>query len=88
MPKAIRLPANETEPTTAENITETAATAPRDVSPSAPWAWYSETAISAAAPPPRPFKSATSCGIAVICTRRAITAPIEPPTTAAITIHA
>src|SRR2546423_10714155 len=37
--------------------------------------------MSAAAPPPTPLKSATICGIAVIFTRRAATAPNAPPTT-------
>src|SRR2546423_7279139 len=36
--------------------------------------------MSAAAPPPTPLKSATICGIAVIFTRRAATAPNSPPT--------
>ena len=41
---------------------------------------YSTTAISAAAPPPTPLNSATSCGIAVILTRRAATSPTTEPT--------
>ena len=49
-----------------ENITETAITAPSLASPAAPATWYSEIAINAAAPPPRPFSNATNCGIAVI----------------------
>ena len=36
--------------------------------------------MSAAAPPPTPLKAATICGIAVICTRWAATAPITAPT--------
>ncbi len=39
----------------------------------------SASAMSAAAPPPTPLKSATICGIAVIFTRRAATAPKPPP---------
>ena len=39
--------------------------------------WNSASAISAAAPPPTPLNSATICGIAVIFTRRAPTAPID-----------
>ena len=39
----------------------------------------SASAISAAAPPPTPLNSATICGIAVIFTRRAATAPKAPP---------
>ncbi len=46
--------------------------------------WNSASATSAAAPPPTPLNSATICGIAVIFTRRAATAPktapIAPPT--------
>jgi hypothetical protein len=42
--------------------------------------WNSANAIRAAAPPPTPLKSATICGIAVIFTRRAATAPKLPPT--------
>ena len=43
--------------------------------------WNSASEINAAAPPPTPLKSATICGIAVIRTLRAATAPKEPPTT-------
>ena len=42
--------------------------------------WNSAVAISAAAPPPTPLKSATICGIAVICTARAERTPITVPT--------
>ena len=41
----------------------------------------SASETSAAAPPPTPLKSATICGIAVIFTRRAATAPKPPPIT-------
>ena len=41
--------------------------------------WNSASATSAAAPPPTPLNSATICGIAVIFTRRAATAPNAPP---------
>ena len=41
---------------------------------------------SAAAPPPTPLKSATICGIAVIFTLRAATAPKPPPITIATAI--
>ena len=41
--------------------------------------------MSAAAPPPTPLKSATICGIAVIRTFRAPTAPRPPPIAIAIT---
>jgi hypothetical protein len=43
--------------------------------------WNSASEIRAAAPPPTPLNSATICGIAVIFTRRAATAPNTPPTT-------
>ena len=48
--------------------------------------WSSASAIKAAAPPPTPLNSATICGIAVIFTRRAATAPKPPPMTIPITI--
>ncbi len=41
--------------------------------------WNSAIEIRAAAPPPTPLNSATICGIAVIFTRRAATAPKPPP---------
>ena len=43
----------------------------------------STDATSAAAPPPTPLNSATSCGIAVIRTCRAVGRPIAVPTTIA-----
>ena len=46
----------------------------------------SASAIKAAAPPPTPLNSATICGIAVICTLRAATAPKPPPISIAIAI--
>ena len=45
-------------------------------------------AISTAAMPTSEWKAATSSGICVICTRRAITAPIAPPTAMPATIIA
>src|SRR6266542_2440033 len=45
-------------------------------------------ATSAAAPPPTPLNSATSCGIAVIGTRRAAGTPTTAPTTIAATMAA
>ena len=41
--------------------------------------WNSAQETRAAAPPPTPLNSATICGIAVIFTRRAATAPKPPP---------
>ncbi len=49
--------------------------------------WNSASAIRATAPPPTPLKSATICGIAVIFTRRAPTAPTTAPIAIAIAIH-
>jgi hypothetical protein len=43
--------------------------------------WNSAREISAAAPPPTPLNSATICGIAVMRTLRAATAPKTPPIT-------
>ena len=43
----------------------------------------STSATSAAAPPPTPLNAATSCGICVICTRRAAITAITAPTTTA-----
>ena len=42
--------------------------------------WNSASEMSAAAPPPTPLKSATICGMAVMCTLRAAIAPNAPPT--------
>jgi hypothetical protein len=80
-PNATSEPANEIDPTTAENIVATpiladsASTGGTAVAAT----WYSDAAISAAAPPPTPLNSATICGIAVIRTRCAETAPIAVP---------
>ncbi len=49
--------------------------------------WNSASATSAAAPPPTPLNSATICGIAVIFTRRAATAPNVPPIAEPTTIR-
>jgi len=40
---------------------------------------YSAEATSAEAAPPKPFNKATICGMAVICTVRAKTAPMAEP---------
>jgi hypothetical protein len=55
---------------------------------SEPTTRYSTMAISPAAPPPTPLNSATSCGIAVIFTRRAATSPATEPTARTIRISA
>ena len=73
--KATRLPANDTEPITMlktlGNATANGGCDPCNRS--------SDTATTAAAPPPTPLKSATIWGMAVIFTRRAPTAPIGTP---------
>ena len=48
---------------------------------------YSTIATSAAAPPPTPLNSATSCGICVIWTLRAAGTPITSPIAIAPRIH-
>ena len=66
-------PENETAPT---SIVKTIARRTHGLS-----LWpSSSTATSAAAPPPTPLKPPTSCGIWVICTRRAIGTAIAEPT--------
>ncbi len=80
LPNATSEPANEIEPTIAENMIETAILASSDSTPASAATWYSEAAISAAAPPPTPLNSATICGIAVIFTRCAATTPMTVPT--------
>src|SRR2546429_2182801 len=50
-------------------------------------AWNSASATSAAAPPPTPLNSATICGIAVIFTARAATAPIGAEASITSRIH-
>ena len=80
-PNATSEPANEIDPTTAENMVATPILADSEPTPAVAATWYSEAAISAAAPPPTPLNSATICGIAVIRTRCAETAPIAPPIT-------
>ena len=52
-------PLNETQPTTTVNTVKITSA----VVASAPSAKYSTIATSAAAPPPTPLNSATSCGI-------------------------
>ena len=49
-------------------------------SPNAAGSWIAEIAISTAASPTSEWNAATSSGICVICTRRAMIAPMMPPT--------
>ena len=77
LPNVTNDPVSETPPISTVN-----ATTPR-VHGLSLWA-TSTSATSAAAPPPTPLKAATSCGICVICTRRAaMTAMTEPTAIAA-----
>src|SRR2546430_17212242 len=69
--KATRLPAKDTEPIT---MLKTLGKA-RANGGCEPCKSSSETATSAAAPPPTPLKRATICGMAVILTRRAPKGP-------------
>ena len=83
--KAIIEPANEIEPISAESTIATEMStfgAPG----SGRIRCSSASAINAAAPPPTPLNSATICGIAVIFTLRAATAPKPPPISIATAI--
>src|SRR4051812_6760053 len=71
-------PANEIEPISAERTVEMPRSTPT-LPAIAQTVWNSTSDTSAAAPPPTPLNSATICGIAVIFTLRAPTAPITPP---------
>ena len=77
--KATSEPANEIDPISADSTVESASSQTRTPELS----WNSDSATSAAAPPPTPLNRATICGIAVIFTVRAptspTTAPISPP---------
>ncbi len=68
--KATMLPANDTEPISAERTMATETLRSR-LPGAAIESWKSARAINAAAPPPTPLNSATICGIAVIFTARA-----------------
>ena len=78
-PNATSEPQKLTEPITAEKRIPTRTSPSRPPSAGAR-RWNSAAAISAAAPPPTPLKSATICGIAVIRTARADAIPITVPT--------
>ena len=71
-------PANDTEPISAESTIATE-TSPCRCPGSGARLWNSASETSAAAPPPTPLNSATICGIAVIFTLRAPTAPSTAP---------
>ena len=72
-------PLKETQPTITVNTVKITSA----VVASAPKCKYSTIATSAAAPPPTPLKSATSCGICVISTLRAAGTPTARPMTIA-----
>ena len=74
--KVIIEPLKDTQPTTTVKTVKITSA----VVASAPRFKYSTIATSAAAPPPTPLNSATSCGICVICTLRAAGTPIIRPT--------
>ena len=71
-------PANEIEPISAESTVAMPRSTPT-LPAIAQTVWNSTSETSAAAPPPTPLNSATICGIAVIFTLRAPTAPIAAP---------
>ena len=83
---AIIEPENEIEPISAERTSEIEMSRCRSPESGAS-RWNSAHETSAAAPPPTPLNSATICGIAVIFTRRAATAPNAPPITIATIIQ-
>jgi hypothetical protein len=86
LPKATRLPEKLIEPINAEN-SMAPMSSPATCPLSGASRWNSAAAMSAAAPPPTPLKSATICGIAVIFTRRAEANPITVPTAIPIAIN-
>ena len=71
-------PAKETEPISAERTIASEMSAWSRLAGGARL-WNSASDTRAAAPPPTPLNSATICGIAVIFTLRAPTAPNAPP---------
>ena len=75
-------PLNETDPIS--TVKTDASSAPTPLS--SPAERNSTSATMAAAPPPTPLNSATSCGIAVICTWRAAGTPNAVPSTIATRI--
>ena len=79
LPKAMRLPEKVTSPISVPSmmVTATSLGMPSAVSRSLT---NSEAAMRADAPPPRPLKTATICGIAVILIVRARTPPTTAPT--------
>ena len=79
--KATTEPANEIEPISAERTIETVSSRTGSAT-----LCHSESATSAAAPPPTPLKIATICGIAVMRTLRAPIRPTTLPITSATTI--
>ncbi len=84
--KAMALPLNDTQPISRPSIPSTMAyTAGLGPPSECRCASDRKTTmeISAAAPPPTPLKMATSCGMAVIFTRRATGTAITAPSTMA-----
>ena len=79
-PNAMKLPDNVTAPMKVPSMMVTPTSAPTSAA-SEVSLWNSPEATSAEAPPPRPLKMATICGIAVIFMVRARTAPAPAPST-------
>ena len=82
LPKAIRLPEKVTAPISVLSTIVTPASVP-SAGPAPPARTNSAAATAADAPPPKPLKTATSCGMAVICMYRARTPPTAAPATIA-----
>ena len=86
LPNAIRLPEKVTAPISVLSTMVTPSPRPRDV-PLPPTRTNSAAATAADAAPPKPLKTATSCGMAVIWILRARTPPTTAPAmTAAATV--
>ena len=79
-PNATRLPLNESEPMMQPMMVEATAV-PDSRSARIAACRKSPVEINAAAPPPKPLRSATIWGICVICTQRAPAVPSAAPIT-------
>ena len=91
-PNAIMLPEKVTAPMSVPAMIDTPESMASVSAPPAPpvppaTRRYSPTATRPDAAPPKPLKTATISGMAVIFTVRAMTAPISPPTATPTMIH-
>ena len=86
LPKAMKLPVRVTEPTIVEAMMVTTVTE-FSIGGAALSRSNSAAATNAETPPPNPLKTATICGMAVICTVRDMYTPITEPTTRPMIIH-